>query len=253
MKEAAVYHSSDFFPGKLHSRQKLSTLAGYRLVEFNIYPVQYQPLEGIVNYYSQLKITLHLGASRATTNVRQDYAKKVQARVINPQAVSQYHSRDYLAVASRNVPYLIITTKALQASDGEFNFGTLVAFLQERGITAEIATVEDIYQNYSGRDQAEQIRNFIKFAFSNWNTRYVLLGGDADKGNELVPVRRFKIDLNYVYMDGSSLTVHEMMASDYYYSALDGDFDGNGNGYYGEPEDNIDLAAEVSGRPCSGG
>ena len=245
-KEAPVYRQSEFFPGNLHSPQRLSILAGYRLVEFNIYPVQYQPLAGKIHYYPQLAVSIHLGVERTTGKVRQDYAKKIQAQVVNPQVASQYNSRDYLSVASRDIPYLIITTKTLLASDGEYNFATLIAFLQERGVATEIATVEDIYLNYPGRDKPEQIRNFIKFAFENWNTRYVLLGGDADKGNELVPVRRFKINLHYVYMDGSSLTVNEMMASDYYYSALDGDFDGNSNGYYGEPEDNIDLAAEVA-------
>ena len=47
-------------------------------------------------------------------------------------------------------------------------------------------------------------------------------------------------------MDGSSINVNENMPSDIYFAHLDGNFDGNNNGIYGEIADNIDLEPEVA-------
>ena len=45
------------------------------------------------------------------------------------------------------------------------------------GIRTILKTTESIYDEYSGRDQPEQIKYFIKDAIENWNVSYVLLVG----------------------------------------------------------------------------
>jgi hypothetical protein len=45
------------------------------------------------------------------------------------------------------------------------------------GIQTILKTTESIYDEYSGRDQPEQIKYFIKDAIENWNVSYVLLVG----------------------------------------------------------------------------
>ncbi|MBU0959386.1 MAG: hypothetical protein KKB31_05570, partial [Nanoarchaeota archaeon] len=88
-------------------------------------------------------------------------------------------------------------------------------------------------------DDASKIRNFIRDAYVNWNTEYVVLGGDADIGQEIIPVRGLFDDL---YLT--------LVSSDLYYSCLEGSFDYDGDGVFGELDDGVggedaDFLAEV--------
>ena len=62
-----------------------------------------------------------------------------------------------------------------------------------RGLTAVVATTEQIYLNYDGTrpdggtDNQTRIRNFIIDAYSSWSTEFVLLGGDADREEPPAP------------------------------------------------------------------
>ncbi|MHC4986080.1 MAG: C25 family cysteine peptidase, partial [Planctomycetota bacterium] len=98
--------------------------------------------------------------------------------------------------------------------------------------TVAMVTLEDIYANYSGVDQPEQIRNFIIDAYNGWETDFVLLAGDAS----IIPLRQLLVPGN----------APDLIDSDKYYQALDGDFNADGDGYYGEYSgDNPDLISDV--------
>jgi hypothetical protein len=103
----------------------------------------------------------------------------------------------------------------------------------------------------TGLDEQTMIRNFIIDAYNYWGTRYVLLGGDGDgadvggeSGDDIIPARGFWTGLT------SKECMPPNIPADMYYSCLDGTFDHNGNGTYGEPDDGpgggeVDLFAEV--------
>lgn len=144
--------------------------------------------------------------------------------------------------------YLIITNEELKNAS-EPNFQTLADWKESRGIKTTIVTVEDIYSNYSGEDNQEKIRNFIRDVYVSNGIEYVLLGGDADggdvggeSGDNIVPVRGlWAWDYD---MDPPNIP------SDLYYACLDGNYDYDGDGIYGEPNDGpdggeVDLMAEV--------
>ncbi len=67
----------------------------------------------------------------------------------------------------------------------------LVEHKNNVGIKTIIKTTEDIYSEFDGRDDAEEIKLFIKYALEQWNIKYVLLVGgligQTDKWH--VPVR----------------------------------------------------------------
>lgn len=100
------------------------------------------------------------------------------------------------------------------------------------GLSDTTVTVEDIYAQYPGRDNPEKIRNFIRYAYENWGTTYILLGGDV----EIVPHRNVR---------ASRLGRTGDIPCDLYYSALDGDWDANRNGIFGEVDDSVDLIPDV--------
>lgn len=53
----------------------------------------------------------------------------------------------------------------------------LIVHKNNYGIQTTLKTTESIYNEYSGRDQPEKIKYFIKDAIENWNISYVLLIG----------------------------------------------------------------------------
>lgn len=111
-------------------------------------------------------------------------------------------------------------------------FAPLSNFLEAHlGLNDTVVAVENIYTAFPGRDNSEKIRNFIKYAYTNWSTTHVLLGGDAD----VVPCR-----YAYGYVNSAAL-----LPCDLYYSDLDGDWDANGNSVFGEVADNVDMYPDV--------
>ena len=111
-----------------------------------------------------------------------------------------------------------------------------------------IKTTEEIYREYSGRDNAEQIKYFIKDAIENWGIKYLLLIGAGTEENELFPVR-------YAWIPSGNY--EKNFPSDLYYSDIynsEGEFsswDNNSNGKYAEitgiynDMDKVDMYPDV--------
>ena len=136
----------------------------------------------------------------------------------------------------------------------------LVDHKNNHDILTTIKTTEAIYSEYEGRDNAEQIKYFIKDALETWNIKYVLLVG-GKKGQSFdwyVPVRYSNIK------DGTDYDffISDLYFADIYkYNKTSGqnefdDWDSNGNDIFGEfkpsNKDIIDLKPDVIlGRlPC---
>jgi hypothetical protein len=98
------------------------------------------------------------------------------------------------------------------------------------GISTKIFFVETIYNFFEGRDQAEQIKYFIKYAIENMETKYVLLVGDIYN----IPIRK-------AYSSIWPETM-EFVLSDHYYADIYNDadefcsWDSNNNDKFGEIE-----------------
>jgi hypothetical protein len=122
------------------------------------------------------------------------------------------------------------------------------------GIQTFLKTNEEIYDEYTGRDEAEQIKNAIKNSFDEYNIQYVLLIGNFKQ----IPVR-------YCYNYDDYKTLDICFISDLYYADLYdsigfiSNWDGNENGIFGEwngkeaQDKNISLTPEICiGRlPCN--
>lgn len=152
--------------------------------------------------------------------------------------------------------YLVITSEDFADSnnmDPNYNFQTLCDSKEARGISAGIVATEWIYDNYP-KDPCDpyqsddpcafpsKIRNFLIDAYNTWdNLEFVLLGG----AYRVVPTQKFYARSSY-----SSSYIATFMPVDMYFGCLDGTFDDNGNGVYGEPDDgpggnDVDLLAEI--------
>ncbi|MHA1805565.1 MAG: C25 family cysteine peptidase [Promethearchaeota archaeon] len=108
----------------------------------------------------------------------------------------------------------------------------LMEWKNQKGVTTIILSN---FSKYEGKDTSEKIRNMIKFYHENHGTQWVLLAGDAEE--DLIPIRKvYNPDVVEVgqgeseYDDWSDY----YKPTDFYYADLDGTWDDNGNGKYGE-------------------
>jgi hypothetical protein len=250
--DPAIYESADLFPGVFYTRLSVQRLSGYAVLLLKLYPVQYVPRTGELTYYQRLTVNVEtavadLDESASMAVVASIGEARVRDLVDNPQAVDSYSAAapDQRPAAPTSLvspgdpcDYIVITNQALSST-----FQSLVDWKMSKGLAARIYATEDIYAEYTGDDDAEMVRNFIVDAYTTWSAtgnplQYVVLGGDT----EVIPIR-------LVHVESGSYST--MMPVDMYYAGLDGDWDADGDGNYGEPDgdgaagEEVDFFAEV--------
>lgn len=150
---------------------------------------------------------------------------------------------------------LIITPSLFEES-----LQPLVDHKENIGMSAHLVTLETIQQHPSttqGRDDAEKMKYYIKYAVEEYDSSYVLLvgGKKGQFGQWHLPVRYVNMDNDWEAHYVSDLYFADIYDGQGHFSTWDSDNDGN----YGEweegmiPEDkHIDLYPDVSlGRlPC---
>ena len=108
----------------------------------------------------------------------------------------------------------------------------LRAHHQSEGLESQIATVQEIVSSQPGVDDAERLRGYLQDRYGD-GLRYALLAGD----DRLVPVR-------FVYTDCEGWT--DCAPAELYFSDLDGTWDADGDGAFGEPEDSVDFYSDIA-------
>ena len=133
-----------------------------------------------------------------------------------------------------DLDYVIITSRQLAPA-----FEPLKRWKTIKGVRTEIKCVEDIYREYTGKDSQERIKLFLHESFKNRGLKYVLLGGDHMN----VPVR----GCYGAVQGGTGFKEDKIMPTDLYYACFGGtfDWDGNGNGIYGETSDDVSWTPSI--------
>jgi len=217
---------------------------GVDILTVNLNPVDYNADTGQLAYYDGLTLDVSLtpaiGADADTIRFRPDDIRPLANEVDNPDALASYAQIDPPPAAPLSTglcdppdtyEYVVITAQEIVDATTDYTIHEFIAHKQAMGFSATVVTVEDIYATYSGIDAPEMIRTFITDAYSNWETDYVLLGGDIN----FIPVRMLYIHHPYWEPDYKQ----NFIASDMYYQCLDGDFNYDGDDYWGEATDGI--------------
>ncbi|MBU0498176.1 MAG: hypothetical protein KKC68_01205 [Candidatus Thermoplasmatota archaeon] len=84
-------------------------------------------------------------------------------------------------------------------------------------ITTHLVSLDEIYQQYPGRDPAEKIKYYIQHAIETYNTHYILPIGDISH----LPIRT-----SHITWDTYKGPVFETMITDHYYADI---FNANGS------------------------
>jgi len=227
--DPSVYQLPSEYPGELVRLINNGFLGGHHIAGVALYPLQYIPSEGKLFFYTKIEFRLDLKPSsrfpapvkRRSRRGASFYSNLVKSLVVNPKDV-QLKTKGYLPL-DEEVDYLIITQSSFAAAFQDLAFWKIL-----KGIPADIRDISWIFSNYSGDDNQEKIRNCIRDFYSNYGTRWVLLGGDT----QIIPCRTARAE-------------DEDIPSDLYFSDLDGSWDANGNQVYGEYEDSVDMYPDV--------
>ncbi|MBU1700774.1 MAG: T9SS type A sorting domain-containing protein [Candidatus Eisenbacteria bacterium] len=245
-----IYSSSSSFPERLHDAPYVGLYRGYRIATFAIHPVKYIPADGSLSYIPSCEVVITTAPDAdawADTErmIRHDPATlaRLQSLVDNPLDASAYESITRFFSGGRNLDpslaykYIIITTESWD----EY-LDPLVNFETQRGHKAGVFLKSWILGNYNtGVDDQDDIRDFIIDAYATWDVDYVLLVGDA-RETAGIPHRG-------LYAVGYG-TPDTDIPADMYYSCLDGTWNNDGDGYWGESGED-DLYPELGiGRAC---
>lgn len=293
IQKNSVKLTDDDYPSYLYSKVGVYTYRGFSILHLNLHPVHYNITTGEIYYFHQMTLIVETKESTRNNAFRglpADY-RLVTNIVDNPSCVDTY-TQDLSIQASptESYEYVIITSNKLKNADAGYNFQDLVDFKNANGVSSTIVTVEEIMLNpeyqvtgkwgdanpenpfYNSEitgsvekfnDKPARIRNFIRYAYSEWGTNYVLLGGDADvatSSDNIIPLRGLFANESGLPLPAYAEEEQEDIPSDVYYACLDGNFNYDCDLHFGESPDRndvtlvdeADLYAEVwVGRCCA--
>jgi len=244
------YNSDKAIPKMLFKNDGIQKQKGYKVMFLTLFPLKYIPKTGKIFYFDKMHIKIFLKDSYEYNDFYRGFPKDkeiLSSFVKNLKVLDTYHREMTFynpiktsGLSPGDYDYVIITNDDLLNSEGNYTFQDLAQYKNTQGITTTIVSVDDIYDDYVGEDKQEKIRNFIMDAYTNWGIDYVLLGGDGDgagSGDSIIPARGLYSTTAYGYTD-------ENIPSDLYYAGLDGNWNEDGDQYWGEPGE-ADLLAEV--------
>ncbi len=241
----------------IFSNEGIGFCRGYKILNLNIYPVKYIPKKGLLYYTDRVNIKITLEKNN-NENFENNFLRNnkndqnfIKTIVENPYSIDTYNEEtvmtmennentfdytDGICNSDQNFEYVIITKNSLSDTNGyRYELSDLVSHRENySNLNATIVTVEEIdscnsYWNETAvfNDTQAHIREFCKDAYLNWNTQYILLAGDWDsiESHKIVPYRLFT--------DRDETQDYNTMASDMYYSHLDGDWYYDSNNIWG--------------------
>ena len=236
---------SFLFPSENVNVVGVGKLRGYLILLVNVYPCQYNVNNDSLVFSSQISFSIETVERQQNHELFRDLSKDkqfIEGIVENPEMMSLYSSENLnsnqeSSNANSNFEYIVITSDELESS-----FNSLITYKQQY-ISARTVNLSFITSNFYAKDIQGKIREFICYAYSYWQTEYVLLGGDVS----IIPYR----GLWGHAVDHTDTVLQETgIPADIYYAGLDGSWDADEDNRYGEDKKNstseeADFFAEV--------
>jgi len=243
----SAYNQDKWYGTDIVTNTDIGFLKGYKILSVNIKPIEYNPVQKQLRFRQKVCVKINVEAidvlvSQCPRNNAKDISY-VKGIVDNPETISLHD----VPMSGDNWEYIIICNHTHEAAWQPLK--------QHRenysGLTCKIVTDQWIYSTFTNNDthsndQAGKIREFCRFAYNNWNTQYVLIGGDWGPQNNYKTVAARDFEITGFYY------TYDWLPSDIYFSNLDNDFYDSANGVFGGTSgDHLDRFAELHvGRIC---
>ena len=237
-KDEALYASKSVYPTQAYGNLSTQYLNGIGFAFSAFTPVQYVPGTGEVRYATKAIVRITTTASKTDQSrklwLNGGNAERAKRLAQNPEMLQTYNDRGR-TVGGYDI--LVVTKQQYVAS-----FDDYVSFYLARGLRTQVVDLETILSTMSGQDNAEKLRNYIIQEYEDNGIMMVNLGGDVPD----IPYRGLYC---YVTSGGGDKEDNDIPA-DLYYSALDGNWNDDGDNRWGEIGED-DLLPEIGiGRMC---
>jgi len=240
-RDMTIYSSNADYPGKYFDLLDEGHAGSQHMATFSAYPIQYRPASGEVILVREINLHIFLGSELSAGPDRVPDGATIAGHIVNGPLVQSSPFQNQSVGGSGPIPggmilgvgaeYLIITSAELAPA-----FYPLAFWKNQKGLVTEIVLIEDILTTYSGEDPPAQLRAYLQEAYAN-GAGWVLLGGDED----VIPTR-------YAYPGNTNQVpaLYNQQLTDLYYADLTGTWDVDGDGVYGEyNQDAADIYPEV--------
>lgn len=234
--DRAIYDSREAYPASQAELVHQGSMGGLGAATVKVYPARYRGAERELLRSTEVVISLRLARGNGPDhNGGRGAIRELAGRLVeNRRDIDAWYPEVRDKSGKNGSCDLLIITGA--------PFDTVLLRLanwkSSRGLVSKIITTDSIYSGYPGSDRQEKIRNYIREHVQTLGVSYVILGGDT----AVVPAR-----VTYAMASGydSLAPGRDSLRADLYYSDLDGTWDANGNGLYGEMADSVDMYPDV--------
>jgi len=216
--DPAVYLSTMDYPANPLVAVSTGRLMGVTVVTALVSPWRYSPQNGTLFMARQVTATLEYSPEASGMSLSSLQAESAQRRIL---AITGTDPPPIPPGGPGICEYLIITGDSYLPV-----VQPLLDLQAARGLTAKAVGMSQVVMGYGG------VRECVRWHYENEGTLFVLLAGDAS----IVPAEEFLVGCENLY---------EYAPTDLYYACLDGDWDGDGDGIPGQPQDDPDLYPEV--------
>jgi hypothetical protein len=226
-KNETLYRSGNAYPTRSFSNVSTQYLNGVAFAFSGFTPVQYVPATGKVSYARTVKVSIETSMSRDHSRklwLTPENEASIKRLAQNENVLSTYNKRGR---AIGGYDMLVITSEEWIP-----HFGEYLNLYNGKGIRTHIVSLEEIYAAMEGRDEPEQIRNYIIQEYEENGISMVSLGGDVS----IVPYRSLYCFAQEGYEDD--------LPSDMYYACLDGTLNDDDDDRWGEVGED-DLLPEL--------
>ena len=233
-----IYSSSSFYPANLLELWQSGVLWGIPLASVWVRPIQWNPATGELRVLRMAEVVVEYEeasvqpAIRARTQWSENRAREIlHSFVLNPGDVANSGAAIVDPKQLEYGQYIVIT-----APEYEVPIEELTDWKTAKGIPASVFTTDWVLSNYPGVDLQQSVRAFLTECIGE-GVDFVLLVGDNDV-----------FEARFTYPTTNSWSP---LPSDLYFADNNDTqpgfdmWDSNGNGRWGEPDDNVDWHPDL--------
>ncbi len=245
-RDERIYASPEPFPAEPATLQGTSHGAGRPYAIVRLHPLRFLPQRGLLQIHTRMVLEVRYRFAPAAAGARllpprEHPQTNPGAPALSPAwpsgstaLSSTPHGRasGWARVLDANrAEYIIITTPALAPA-----FEALAAWKSQKGVPAQVATVDAIEAGWPGEDLAARVRAYLRTAYEERGAAYALLAGPP---HEVGFRHAFAMDCEV------SSPLANLIPADLYFADLDGDWNADQDTTYGEVEDEVDLYPDL--------
>lgn len=228
------YNSTKPYPYSFLASSHLGNESGFKIFSAFLLPVKWDPVTKNVILYRDILVQVKYRETDAIhfNSVLRDklHKKLISFQIDNPENINSWAPPIYKG----NVDYLVIAPESLIQTTA---LDSLINLRASQSLLTDTISLERIQNTMTGFDTPEKIRNYLIQRYQQDGLTYALLIGDE---NIMEPR-----DIWTCAHDSDGTPWSDSSPSDLYFADLDGDWNYNADNRYGQPDDSLDLYADI--------